>query len=339
MKKLALLILIFVSLTGCGSGSISNPLTKENVTQEDIVDGYAIDYLSNTPFIFTAIDPDSRAMSYQSLERFDLIFVGYDLYNSSSTNVYTDIIARAIPGTYTHMLMYIGKDSEGFAYAVEINALENQSYTLALDGLRGNGKLFVYCLGSDFAQQECPEDRYRHGLEKYDHMWAKQLAPDLKESLIEHEVILMSTIKQDLINEFPAQIPFHVGLETTLTKVIPIINDGRKNGADCTAYITSLFEEVAQVCLDDIRINTSEGTAYYLEDPIGQELIIPEEYNIFGEGDLYFSEVLTTYGYSFVDNIPRKTSCPDGREVVGIPIPDLVFNSPSLIDVPIIDSH
>ncbi|WP_299872589.1 hypothetical protein [uncultured Cocleimonas sp.] len=337
MKKLVLFLLILLSLVGCGSGSTSNPVTRDNVTQEDVVDRYAIDYLSNKSYIFSAINPDTRELSYQSLERFDLIFVGYDLYNSSSTNDYTDILARAIPGIYTHMLMYIGKDSDGFAYAVEINSTENQSYTLGLDGLNIDGNLFVYCLGADFAQQECPEDRYIHGLEKYDYMWAKQLVPDLKKSLFENEAELISTIKQHLINEFPSQIPFHIGPETKITKVIPLVDDGLKNGADCTAYIVSLFEEVAEVCLDDVRINAAEGTAYYLDDPIGQETIIPEEYNIFSEGDLYFSEVLTTYGYSFVDNFPRKTSCPDSREVVGIPLPDLVFNSPSLMDVPTVE--
>ena len=170
-------------------------------------------------------------------------------------------------------------------------------------------------------------------METYDYMWAKRLNPELKEQLMKHENKLITTIKEDLITAYPFQLPFHIGLETSLSKVIPLVDDGRQNGADCTAYFVSLFEEVAEVCLDEVRIDAEVLELYYLYDPIGQEAILPAEYNIFSTGDIYFSEIISELGYSFVDNMPRQTSCPDGRIVTGMPIPDLVFESPSMVEI------
>lgn len=335
MKRAASFIFIALFVVACGSGSVDE-ITKDSVTQNDISERYAIDYLSNKAFIFPAIDSETKEITYQSLERFDLIFVGYDLNSSIDNGI---DLARAIPGKYTHLLTYIGKDSEGFAYAVEMNSSENLSYTVAADGLWIDGQLFVYCLGSDYGQKLCPEDLYIHGLDRYDHMWAKQLKPDLKKVLFEHEDVLINTIKDDLVNAFPFQVPFHIGPETKFTKIIPIVDDGRRNGTDCTSYVSSLFEEVANVCMDDIRMTASEWEAYYLEDPIGQQSFIDESFNIFTDGTIFFSDLLTSYGYSFTNNIPRKTSCPDGREVVGMATPDLVFDSPSLVDVVTVEAR
>jgi hypothetical protein len=339
MKFLFFIIILVFSLTGCGSSSSDNEqLSEDTVTQNDISSSYAIDYLSDKPFIFPAIDPENRATTFQVLERFDLIFVGIDL-NSASSIEYAVEISMAIPGTYTHMLIYIGKDSEGFAYAVEMNASKDLNYTIALDGLKVDGRLYVYCLGNDFGLDECPVDDHIYGLDIYDYMWGKQLNPELKKDLYDHEGELIATIKKDLEDAFPFQLPFHVGLETSFTKVIPITDDGRVNGADCTAYVMSLMEEIAGVCLDDVRMSAAEWESYYLNHPIGQQAILPEKFNILSEGDIYFSEVLTTYGYRFTDNLPRVTACSDKRIVTGMPIPDLVFNSPNLSDVPTVEAR
>ncbi len=84
-------------------------------------------------------------------------------------------ITRSIPGKYTHVLTYLGKDSNGFAYAVEMNLSDDQEYILDLDGLKVNGKLYVYCLGRDYELNACPEDRYKYGLETYDFRVAKRM--------------------------------------------------------------------------------------------------------------------------------------------------------------------
>ncbi len=159
------------------------------------------------------------------------------------------------------------------------------------------------------------------------------MKPELQEQLREHKNKLITTIKEDLISEYPFQLAFHIDLETPLTKVIPLVNDGRQNGADCTAYFISLFEEVANVCLDEIQIDADALESYYLYDPIGQEAKLPAQYNPFSLKDIYLSELLSELGFLLIDNMPRQTSCPDNRIVTGIPIPDLIFSSPSMVEI------
>ncbi len=69
--------------------------------------------------------------------------------------------------------------------------------------------------------------------------------------VLKNEKLLIDTIKSDLKSNYPFQLPFHIGFETRFTKTIPIIDDGRKNGANCASYVVSLLEEVAGVCLDN----------------------------------------------------------------------------------------
>ena len=336
MKLLLLVVGLFL-IVGCGGGSTSTKIiTKENVTQSDIAQMHAIEYLSKSKYVFPAIDPDTKVKSFQYIEPFDIIFVGHDQNPDSLKEGFFDL-AVSIPGTYTHILTYLGKDSQGFAYAVEMNVDEGQNYSIGLDGLKIDGRIYIYCLGSDFGAKQCPKDDYINGIEIYDFMWAKQLAPSLKEKILQKESDIIATIKKDLDDVFPFQLPIHIGLETKLTKQISIVDDGRKNGADCTDYVMSLYEETAGVCLDDVRLNATEITDYFLNDPIGKQAVIPAKYNIFTpSGDISFSEVLTTEGFSIINNEPRKTSCDDKRTVIGFPTPDKVFNSPSMFPVEII---
>jgi hypothetical protein len=327
-----LLGLLTTLTAGCNQAvGTSTQLSNTNITQYDVSSLYKIEYLTGSSYHFPSIYPDTHTTIFQELERFDLIFVGYDR-DAQATESDVLNLASIIPGTYTHMLAYIGKDSEGFAYGIEMNSSEDQSYSFGIDGLKLNGKLYVYCLGSDFGEHDCPEDDHFYGLEFYDFMVAKKLRPELKASLMAHEDELIATIKRDLINEYLFQLPFHIGFESLLTGVIPIVDDGRVNGSDCAAYLSSLFEEVSGVCLDDSRITASEIEAYYLSDPVGREALIPARYNFLTDdgADLLISEALTTHGYSIVNNRVRETACADEREVTGMPTPDRMFNSPSL---------
>ncbi len=306
-------------------------MSANNITQHDVSSLYAIEYLNDAVYHFPAVYPDTKATVIQELERFDLIFVGYDRDAQSAES---DVLrlATIIPGTYTHMLAYIGKDSEGFAYGIEMNSSEDQSYSFGIDGLEMDGRLYVYCLGSDFGEYDCPEDDHYYGLEFYDFMVAKKLRPESRASLMEHEDELLATIKRDLVNEYPFQLPFHIGYESLFTGVIQLVDDGRVNGSDCAAYLSSLFEEVSGVCLRDSRMNASEIKAYYLNDPVGQQAVIPARFNFLTDdgADLPISEALTTHGYSLINNRARKTACADERIVTGMLTPDRMFNSPDL---------
>ena len=307
-------------------------------TQSEIVEGLAIEKLSNETYYFPALKPESNVYQYQPLKRFDLIFVGYDLNANHHVEGVKDLVLT-IPGVYTHMLAYIGKDSEGFAYAVEMNADKDKSISLGVNGLNVGGQLYVFCLGSDYGFKDCPQDKYIYGIESYDFMWAKRLKPSLRAQLMQAESQLMQAVKEDLQNAHPFQLQFHLGVETSVSKQVPIVDDGRANGSDCSTYFTALFEEVAAVCLDDIRMSAKDWASYYLNHPLGQQAMIPQQYNPFGNQSMHIMDMLSTSGFSAVDNLPRQANCKDGRQVQGLTTPDLVFNSPSLIDVEGVERH
>jgi len=342
---LSCLILIGLATGGCGGGSGSNTVStptptvsptqtpddgnQDNtvVTQVDILHDYKVELLKNETYYFPANTPNDEKMGIQPLQQFDFIIVGHDIDPTGNKQNSTDLI----PGTYTHMLMYLGKDSDGLAYGVEMNVNIDAKLEIDEDGsIQMDGQLFIYCLGSDF-NKKCPTDNYIWGLETYDYLWAKRLKPQLHDKLEAHKESVLSRIKQDLQNHFPFQLPLKVDLDN---KIFQLINDGRKNGTDCTAYMVLLLEESASVCMDNIHITADEMKEYYINDPRGKKVYIPAKDNPYGI-DIYASDLFTTFGFTLENNPPRETKCPDGRKVIGIPTPQKVFQSPSLTEIPL----
>ncbi len=332
-----LISLLFISLlTGCGGGSSTGsttppdnnqPPSQEKVTYDDIIHKYQVDRLKNEVYLFPANTPDNEKVELQALKQFDFIFTGHA--STGTTDEETRLTTDIIPGTYTHMLMYIGKDSDGLAYGIEMNVDANATLEVDENGVHIAGKSYVYCLGSD-GNKKCPKDEYVWGLETYDFLWAKELSPALHDQVMKHKNELLSQVKTDLENKFPFQLPIGFNIDK---KEIDLINDGRKNGADCTAYIVLLLEKTAGVCMDNIYVDAAEMRDYYIHDPRGQSVYLPGKYNpVFPGQDLYLSDLLTTYGFSILNNPPRQTACSDKRKVVGIPVPDKILHSSSLIE-------
>jgi len=317
-KQTALLLTLL--LLGCQSPEEMDAIDL----QKKIVLENQIELLSDDVWHFPAHQAGDQTTTYLPMRRFDLIFTGYDTHSGSTYE-------HVIPGTYTHMLAYIGKDANGFAYGIEMNTDMDATYSIGLNGLQVGGQLYLYCLGSDYGAKPCPADLYFFGIERYDYLWGKTLTPDLKARLMFHENTLMTTVREDLAIGFPFQLPFKVTLMTAFTKEIILHEDGRRNGTDCVDYFVSLFEQKAGVCMDNIRIGADEITSYFLNDPQGKKVVLPAAYNPFTEKDQTIAEMLTEEGFSIVDNQPRQTHCPESPIVSGIAIPDRVFNSSSLV--------
>ena len=333
-KILFSLIVAVGLLSGCGGGSSAGsntsptetptqpPGPEDKVTQNDILQDYKVELLKDETYYFPANTRHDKKIAIQPLKQFDMIFVGYEDDNSDDSNQF---ISKLIPGTYIHILMYLGKDSDGYAYGIEMNTEDDAKVKFENNELSIKGEVYIYCLGSDY-NKECPVAPGSHNINRYDYMWAKQFDPQLKERLVAHKESILETIKSDLQNKFPYQIPLSID---SFNKILLLINDSRLKGTDCASYISSLFEEKAGVCMDDIQLKAEALTDYYINDPKGQEVYLPAADNPYGI-DVYISDLLTTYGFKIENNTPRKTSCPDKRQVVGIPTPQKIFESPSL---------
>ncbi len=301
--------------------------------ENNILKTFSIEKLKNEIYYFPAKKFKNSEVVYQPIERFDLIFVGHDVNMTTSDFDRFQNASALVPGRYTHVLAYIGKDANGFAYAVEMNADENQTFSINIDGLQIGGKLYLYCLGDDFGNTLCPNDNYSFGMKIYDYKWAKQLRPGLKKQLLKYEDQLITRIKEDLINGYPFQMPLDYTMGTYLSKKVSLTEDGHQNGADCVSYFVSLFEEVAKVCPKDIRIDAFTLTSYYINDPVGQRAKVPAKYDPKYNEDIYITNILGDRGYILLDNKPRQTLCSDNKVVMGVPTPDLLFNSPDMIKI------
>ena len=308
-------------------------LNNYNKDKHEILDLYKIEKLKNEVYYFPAKKNSNSRIKYQPLKRFDLIFVGHKIDLNSTKYDKFQNLAALIPGKYTHVLSYIGKDKHGFAYAIEMNANENQIATINFSSLNIEGKLYIYCLGRDFNNNSCPDDKYIYGIKSYDYMWAKRLKPKLRQQLMVYEDKIMNTIKNDLINSFPFQIPLDINTKTLSNKIIPLVDDGRENGADCVSYFISLFEEIANTCIVDTKIDAKALEQYYLNDIVGKKAVIPKRYNLIIEKTLKLNETIGILGYSLVNNIPRKSLCRDKIDTYGVSTPNLLFNSASMINI------
>ncbi len=338
--QIILSLLIIVFLSNCEKRSNSTDNSNDNIDQNNIfeditlnniIHDYKIDLLRNEVFYFTANTRYNEKVAVQPLKQFDFIFTG----RNSDKAINGQINDAFVPGLYTHILMYIGKDSDGFAYGIEITGNEDTNGKLRYDGtVAVDGQIYVYCLGSDY-NKECPvtDDTFWSVLHHSDYMWAKRLIPKLHQKLIKYKMQLLSIIKNDLQNKIPFQIPVKFMLASNNKYFIDLINDGRKNGADCAGYITLILEESAGICLDEINIDAKALTNYFISDPKGQKIYIARDVNPFESKDIYVSTLLKDHFFSIRDNPPRQTACSDRRKVVGIPIPDKIFNSPSVVNI------
>jgi len=306
--------------------------SDKGITQDEIIKSYAINLLKDETYYFPARKFQTDDIVYQPLKRFDIIFTAYDV-NSSKTTQNSRLISQVIPGDYTHMLMYIGKDSEGFAYGVEMNSNISEHIQIGTDGLELGGRLYLYCLGSDYGDKSCPKDNYIYGLERYDYLWAKSLTPQLYQQLKKSENKFLQRIKEDLISAYPFKIQFYIGKSILETKEIQIIHNRYQDGGDCASYFIGLFENIAHICLKDVRMDARTLEEYYLNDTNGQQAYIPMEYNLFSKNDINLKYYLERKKYSFRDNKSRESKCSSGERIKGFVTPDLIFNSSSMEEI------
>lgn len=329
MFKNKILFFLFMIILSFSAYYIDLNKFTQNISSNNCI----IDKLKNETYYLPVKKFSHSEVVYQPLERFDMIFTGHDI-NISTPNfeLTLDNVSAITPGYYTHMLMYIGKDADGFAYAVEMNTDENKTFRIDSDGMYIGGGFHLTCIGKDYTTNTCPKN-IDYSLNDYDYLWAKRLKPNLRKKLVTYEYQLMRKIKEDLINEYPFQIPFDIDIMTPINKVAPLIEDGHENGSDCISYFISLFEEVAQVCPKGIRINALELTLYYQNTFHGQHAVLPKKYNFSFHENIRIKTILEDLGIVILDNQPRQTTCSDNREVIGIPIPDLLYNSIDLVNI------
>ena len=327
--KTFFILLSSVIVFACTYG-VDSPLEEHSFSSPDIHS------LTDDTYYFPVPSVDQSSSWSQPLQRFDLIFVGHNVDLQATSYNKVQNLAALTPGKYTHVFAYIGKDKNGLAYGVEMNVDKRQEFRMGTDGLKISGQFYLHCLGSDFNNNSCPDNSYLYSINSYDYMMAKRLRPELRKRLMQHESQLIETMATDLAQAYPFQIPVDINLTSIAQKKAYLIDDGRDNGADCTSYFVSLFEEVADICLENVRVEASVLSDYFLNDQLGKRAVIPAKYNPVLNRTVSLNSALGEMGYTLKNNLPRQSACSQQRSVQGIPTPNALFSSPSLESVSLV---
>jgi hypothetical protein len=312
LTLLAAVCLTPVSLTALDPTGLSLVFTP-------VLSGEDIYSLSDSAYQFPANYSPRDKMVYLTLRRWDLIFTG-DRANVPQAQVDSENVNRLIPGPFNHIMVYMGKDSRGLAYAVELNT----------GGFDNSGGLRLICLGSDYGVIRHPEFQYLQDRRYLNRRWAMRFREDVLAQLKDAESVLLARIKSDLVLGFPYQLEFaHSG--SLFDPKVHIIDDGFRGGAGCSDYWTTLFEQYADVCLKGVRLTAEELEAYFLTDPEGLQAYAPPEISPFS--DPVSIAAIIGLGFYAVPDAPHVFPC-DQSEETGLVLPSLIMESPMLEEIP-----
>ena len=132
MKNKVLLSFLMVMLLFAAYDLNYSDYRKIDIKTDDTSNSFPIEKLKNKIYNFPAKKTSSSVITYQPLEQFDFIFTGHDVNLSSKHFDIYQNAAAVVPGRFTHVLMYIGKDHNGFAYALEMNTDKNITFSIDL---------------------------------------------------------------------------------------------------------------------------------------------------------------------------------------------------------------
>lgn len=296
------IILAISLLTGCqedGGTPYPDP--------DEIIRDARLDLLLDEVYQFPAKPFSSPAAEYQPIRKWDVIFAGGSVSSLHSAHM----VALAIPGAFDHMLVYLGKDARGYAYAAE----------MTVNALDSGGDLRMFSLGQDYGENIHPSGA--HIFSTHIYYEARRFGEPARQAILARDQELVRQVTEDLLGNFPYQFEYrHSG--NILDHAIYLVDDGRTGGAGCTDYWTTLFEEVAGLCFYQSRMSATDIRNYFLYDPEGSQTQIPAELNPFGV-NLYIRE-LFQLGFYLVEDLPHQYRC-GGNPESGLVLPSLVYQS------------
>ncbi|HKJ90567.1 MAG TPA: hypothetical protein VJ960_05505 [Oceanipulchritudo sp.] len=316
-RKIAGLILVVGWLWPLSSDALAaGPFSR--VFLPDI-DQTHVHQLADRIYYFPANRTHEEETRYLPLRKWDLIFTG-DYRNQAGDEFDHENINWLIPGPFNHIMVYIGKDSRGMAYAIELNTAS----------FFDPGGLVLICLGSDYGLMRFHEETALHDRKRLTHRWAMRFRTEARNQILRSEENLLNRLATDLALGFPYQLEFrHSG--NLFDPTVYLVDDGFTGGAGCSDYWTTLFEEYAGLCLKDVRVSVAELEAYFQEDPEGVQAYAPEILSPFPQ-PIRIKAILDL-GYEAVADAPHIFPC-DGTSETGLVLPSLIFESPLLEEIP-----
>ncbi len=310
-----------------GGGCREADEEAEPLSPVQIISEARLDLLSDQLYWFPVNESVDAATHHIPLQRWDVLFVGTSDPEYADAESYA--VSLAIPGPYDHVLVYLGKDRTGHAYAAELTPTG-----LAIDseGTAVEGGLQLIALGRDFGRDPPTVSGARiHDRKHYMVRSAKRFAPELLEVLRDQDAYLINQIRTDLLAGLAYQLEFSFVLKPPFGAQVLLIDDGFTNGASCTDYWTTLWEGQG-VCVRGSRISADQVIDYYLNDPMGRQAFIPARLNPLGNYTMSMPALLALG--TTLDNPPvHRFACMDVPPEQGLPVPSRLFHSPDLVEI------
>ncbi|MCF7977524.1 MAG: hypothetical protein K9L82_05825 [Chromatiaceae bacterium] len=300
-------------LTAQHEGQSSDVLVK--VRRQPFFD---ISTLAPLAYVLEARWPHSPMHFRQSVQPWDFIAVG-GCRDDPMTELEEGIASPFIPGDFTHLSVYLGRDAAGRPIAME---LTDEIRLPEITQLR----ITVLPEGSDEAPDRLGLPQVEIGYQHCDWRWSRPLQPADRDAVADAADTLIATLQRHWQSDFPYQLPY-LWSGQLLDRNVWLIDDGLELGANCTDYWLSVLEEVAGVCLTGTRMSAAEITAFFQTDPIGSKTPIPDFLN-----PLPFpvtAKDILNLGYTIIDPAPHRFSC-DGTEETGLAFPSPFILSPDL---------
>ena len=275
--------------------------------------------LNDEPYMFPIAMASEEESTGLVLRRWDFVFLGEKLDNPM-TAVDESQLDGFIPGKFDHILLYLGRDSRARPTFLELIA----SHAPYLRLVRFPETEPHYPAGS--------HPTLMVGINNildYQTRSARRPTPALLERLDEAVEQLAIRVAQDLTTDIAYQMEYIWSGDFSDSEV-HLIDDGAANGASCTDYLLNLLEEVAGVCIRGSRMNAAEITNYFLFDPIGSSMVVPDDFNPF-PFPITLAGILNL-GYYVVDPPPHLFRC-DGSMETGVPAPSMLATSPQLTEI------
>jgi len=315
-RVLKLTVLIIVFGTQYGNCLDMPGLSRHFMPFWDNTDLYNL--LDRTYFFPANRETDDPTV-YMPLRKWDIIFTGVP-FDNEDTDPLSVNVSRIIPGPINHIMVYMGKDSKGLAYAVELNIYD----------LLDPGGLEIVCLGSDYGILRDPLKAEVVDRTLMQTRWAMRFREQEYQKILDAEDVLLSRIDTDLLLGFPYQLEMeHSG--SILDRNVYLVDDGFENGSSCSDYWTALFEEYAGICFKNVRLDAEAFEEYFNSDPEGMLAYAPPELSPFSFPITV--RALLGMGYSAIDDEPHVFSC-DGSQETGVVIPSLIIQSDLLEEIP-----
>ncbi|MCA1794058.1 MAG: hypothetical protein ABR534_04220 [Desulfotignum sp.] len=302
----------------------ANTLFDEAQVNIDIKNPFLItpDQIQFSPYLLDVYE-NHTLKGTKLLHPLDFIFTG-GFPDDPSTEENEAEINLAIPGDFTHLIMYLGRLADGTPVGAEMTtSMEEKHFSIRLIKL--------------LEKVDDPFDSSSHDLplvtvntKKYKHVNARRLNSDDLNTLFYHSHDIYQRVITDIYDSLDYQYQFYWSGNLD-DKNIYLIDDGLAGGAACTDYWLALFEEIAGICIKEARMDRTGFIEYYTSDPVGTTVKIPGLLNPF-PFEVYVASLLNSFGFAVIDPEPHIFSCDNSTET-GIAIPDKLFGSADLVDI------